>query len=168
MCWRTDAGQSTVEAALLIPALFTVLLMLIQPGIILYDRVVMNYAAAEGCRLLATSAPGSGMTQERCEELVRRHLGAIPPQDLFHMHDDGCSYQVEVSGSGSSAVVAVKITNTVKLLPLFSTGARMMGASSDGCLHINVQRSARTKPGWLGTGASGLDPDVWVHQRDEL
>ena len=48
MCWRTEGGQATVEAAVLIPVLFTVLLLLIQPGIILYDRMVMNYAAAEG------------------------------------------------------------------------------------------------------------------------
>ena len=155
-----------MEAALLIPVLFTVLLILLQPGIILYDRVVMNYAAAEGCRLLATSTESAGMTQERCQDLVRRHLGAIPQQELFHVHDGGCSYQIELSGGESSAVVAVKITNKVKLLPLFSTGARFAGASPDGYVEISVARSARTKAPWLGTGASGLDPDSWVHDRD--
>ena len=166
MCWRTDRGQGTVEAALLIPVLFIVLLMLLQPGIILYDRVVMNYAAAEGCRLLATSTAGAPMTHDRCENLVKRHLGAIPQQDLFHLHADGCSYEVELSGDEESAVVAVRITNSVKLLPLFDTGARLVGASSDGTLRISVQRSARTKPAWLGTGASGLNADAWVHERD--
>ena len=151
---------------MLIPVLFTVLLMLIQPGIILYDRMVMNYAAAEGCRLLATADGGSGLDGGRCEELVRRHLGAIPQQDLFHMHDGGCSYDIEVSGNESSAVVAVKITNRIKLLPLFDAGARLAGASHDGTLQIEVSRSARTKTPWLGTGASRLNPDAWVHQRD--
>ena len=166
MCWRISKGQATVEAAMLIPILCTVLLMLIQPGIILYDRMVMNYAAAEGCRLLATADGGSGLDGGRCEELVRRHLGAIPQQDLFHMHDGGCSYDIEVSGNESSAVVAVKITNRIKLLPLFDAGARLAGASHDGTLQIEVSRSARTKTPWLGTGASGLNPDAWVHQRD--
>ena len=166
MCLPTSKGQATVEAALLIPALFTVLLMLIQPGIILYDRMVMSYAAAEGCRLLATASDGSGVTHDRCEELVRRHLGAIPQQDLFHVHGGGCSYDIELSGNEGSAVVAVKITNKVKLLPLFSMGARMAGASSDGTVQITVSKSARTKATWLGTGASGLNPDTWVHERD--
>ena len=40
-----ERGQATVEAAVLIPALFTALLLLLQPGILLYDRMVMQGAA---------------------------------------------------------------------------------------------------------------------------
>lgn len=166
MSWRTDRGQATVEAAFLIPVLFVVLLMLVQPGIILYDRMVMNYAAAEGCRLLATKTDAGGMDDGRYRELVLRHLGAIPPQDLFHIHDGGCSYEIELSGDEGSALVAVKITNRVKLLPLFDAGAVLAGASHDGTVEIAVEQTARTKAPWLGTGASGLDPQGWVHERD--
>ncbi len=166
MCWRTESGQATVEAAFLIPVLFIVLLMLIQPGIILYDRMVMNYAAAEGCRLLATRTDSGGMGEDRYQEIVKRHLGAIPPQDLFHMHDGGCSYEIELSGNENSAVVAVKITNRVKLLPLFDAGATLAGISKDGTVEIKVEQTARTKAPWLGTSASGLSPDAWVHERD--
>ncbi len=61
MCSRTDeAGQATVEAAFLVPVLFIVLLLLLQPGILLYDRIVMQGAAAQGCRLLATSTQAGG------------------------------------------------------------------------------------------------------------
>ena len=34
-----ERGQATVEAAVLIPVLFTALLLLLQPGILLYDRL---------------------------------------------------------------------------------------------------------------------------------
>ncbi|MGN1361061.1 MAG: TadE/TadG family type IV pilus assembly protein [Eggerthellaceae bacterium] len=53
---RDVRGQSTVEAAVMIPLLFGGMLMLLQPGILLYDRVVMEGAAAEGCRVLATAS----------------------------------------------------------------------------------------------------------------
>ena len=56
---RDVRGQSTVEAAVMIPLLFGGMLMLLQPGILLYDRVVMEGAAAEGCRVLATASGGA-------------------------------------------------------------------------------------------------------------
>lgn len=151
----------------MVPVLFVVLLALLQPGIILYDRVVMNYAAAEGCRLLATGTDSAGMSEDRCRELIKRHLGAIPPQDLFHMHDEGCSYDIELSGNERTALVAVKISNRVELLPLFDAGAALAGVSQDGTLEIQVERTAMTKATWLGTASSELDPNAWVHDRDE-
>lgn len=160
MSFRTDRGQATVEAAILIPIIFIGLLMLIQPGIIFYDRVVMEHAAAEGCRMLATS-PGAGGSH--AEDMIRRHLGAIPPSDLFHIHDGTCSYRIELSGSEGSSVVSVKIVNRVRLLPLFGGVARFSGLSSDGCMDVEVRREARTLPRWLG---SEPDPEAWVHARD--
>ena len=64
---RDARGQSTVEAAVALPVVFLLVLLLVQPGIVLYDRMVMAGAAAEGCRLLATS-DGDAAT---CEEYVR-------------------------------------------------------------------------------------------------
>lgn len=37
-----ERGQATVEAAFLIPVLFTVLLLSVQPGMSWYDRMVMR------------------------------------------------------------------------------------------------------------------------------
>ena len=48
-----ERGQATVEAAFLIPVLFTVLLLSVQPGMVLYDRMVMQAAASDACRLAA-------------------------------------------------------------------------------------------------------------------
>lgn len=72
---RDARGQSTVEAAVALPVVFLLVLLLVQPGIVLYDRMVMAGAAAEGCRLLATS-DGDAAT---CEEYVRRRLGRSLP-----------------------------------------------------------------------------------------
>ena len=55
---------------MLIPVLFTALLLLLQPGILLYDRMVMQGAAAEGCRLLATKTAALGDMDGSCEAFV--------------------------------------------------------------------------------------------------
>lgn len=71
-----ESGQATVEAAFLLPVLFVWLLLLMQPGILLYDRLVMQAAASEGCRLLATKTAAAGDMAESCEAFVR-HLSLI-------------------------------------------------------------------------------------------
>lgn len=67
-----------MEAAFALPVLMVLLLLLIQPGIVLYDRMVMQAAAAEGCRLLATSTDSLGAMDEACEAFVRHRLGSVP------------------------------------------------------------------------------------------
>ena len=71
---RDESGQATVEATIALAVLLLVMLMLLQPGIVLYDRMVMADAAAEGCRLLAT-AEGDA---QAAEDFVRRRLGSVP------------------------------------------------------------------------------------------
>lgn len=165
MCLRTESGQATVEAAFLIPILFVVVLMLIQPGIILYDRMVMNHAASEGCRMLATSTSSADSSPDRCEELIRRRLGAIPQQDLFHIHDGGCSYQISLSGGDSASQVEVGITNQIRLLPLFDVFGTLSGIAPDGRFEIHVVQGIRTQPDWV-EAAGGAQPSAWVHERD--
>lgn len=84
-------GQATVEAALLIPALLISLLLLIQPGILLYTRMVMEGAAAEGCRVLATASSLEENTAT-VEDFVKRRLASVPQQENFHVHDPSCSW----------------------------------------------------------------------------
>ena len=57
-----------MEGAFAIPLVFLLLLLLLQPGILLYDRMVMNAAAAEGCRMLATRSADAGVDAAAYEE----------------------------------------------------------------------------------------------------
>lgn len=75
---RDARGQSTVEAAVALRWFSCSFFCSCSPGIVLYDRMVMAGAAAEGCRLLATS-DGDAAT---CEEYVRRRLGRSRPRRL--------------------------------------------------------------------------------------
>ena len=123
---HNQRGQGTVEAAVAIPVVFLLLLLLIQPGIILYDHLVMGNAAAEGCRLLATATSSYGDMGQSCEAFIRHRLAAVPQHECFHVHDGGCSWGIELVGGETSEEVTVRITNELRPLPLFDAGSRLL------------------------------------------
>lgn len=158
-----DAGQATVEAAFLIPIMFCALLLLIQPSMILYDRVVMKSAASDACRLLATKTDAAGDMSGAVDAFVRHRLGAIPPVDCFHVHGGGCSWDIQVEGDERSETVRVAISNRVKPLPLLDAAGSLLGlVGEDGTLSVKVESSRQTQPGWVSGTAHGLDPQGWI------
>ena len=160
MCSRTERGQSTVEAAFLLPVLFVLMLMLLQPGIILYDRLIMRSAAAEGCRLAATMCQESAFDESVCCDVVKRRLGAVPPNDLFHMHEGTCAWDVHIEGDASSDRVTVTIRNRVRLVPLLDAAGVLLGIAPDGCLDIDVSETCVARPDWFGGYAN-----PWEYER---
>ena len=156
-------GQATVEGAFVIPVIFLLLLLLLQPGILLYDRMVMGAAASEACRMLTTRSAASGVDASAYEEAVRRHLGAIPQQENFHRHRDGCSWKIELSGDESSPEVSARITGSVKLLPLLDMGGTLLGLGDGaGNIELSVLASASTQDAWVASSELGLNPASWV------
>lgn len=162
---KDDLGQATIEAAFLIPVVFTMVLLLIQPGILLYNRMIMQAAASEGCRLLATRTDAAGLSDEKCEGYILRRLGAIPPQDNFHIHEGGCSWEIELRGDETSAQVEVSIKNQVKFLPLFDMAGTLLGLYGDqGCFVQEVSISMPTQPNWISESETGIDPQAWIEE----
>ncbi len=160
---RGCSGQATVEAAYLIPLVFLCLLLLLQPGIILYDRMVMSAAAAEGCRLLATKTDAAGESAEACEAYILRRLSAVPQQDQFHIHGSSCSWDIELTGDETSTTVQVTIQNSIRLLPLLDAGGVLLGlCDSSGAYTFAVTSSASTQPSWAVGSSDEIDPNAWV------
>lgn len=155
-----DAGQGTVEAAFTIPVVFLLLLLLLQPGIYLYDRTVMEGAAAEGCRILATAGADEA---DLVEEYVLRRLGAIPQADLFHVHGGSCSYEVELNGNETTDAVSVTVSNRLRPLPLLDAVSALLGLTDgDGCLTVQAHAEARTQPAWVNDSRAGKEPSEWI------
>jgi hypothetical protein len=155
----SQGGQATLEAAFVIPVFCLLILMLCQPAILLYDRLVMESAAAEGCRLLATRTQvGAGAhDQEKYEGYVKRRLGSIPPIECFHLHDGSCSYEIVMSGDENSSEVSVSITNKLRLLPVMGLGARLLGkCGADRVYTQQVEVTMPSRPDW----ANG-NPEDW-------
>ncbi len=156
-----QGGQASVEGAFLIPVILISLLMLLQPGIVLYDRMVMNAAATEGCRLLTTRSAGESISIYEAQ--IKRALAAVPEQDCFHVHGESCSWQIELSGREGSKQVSVRIKNKLKFLPLFDWGGKALGIlDSDGCFTMEVSSKMSGWPDWVLESSQGSSPRGWI------
>lgn len=140
-----EEGQSTVEAAIMIPVIFLLLLLLIQPSLILYDLIIMKSAASDTCRVLATC--NENEKYKVCDAYLRRRLSAIPQQNNFHKHDDKCSYDFELKGCQSSQTCSVTIKNKLEALPLIAFLSDIFGIlNSEKCFEISATSELSTKP----------------------
>lgn len=157
---RDDRGQGTVEAAVVTPVLFLIMLMLLQPGIVLYDRLVMGNAAAEGCRLLATATDDMAGS---CEAFIRHRLAAVPQHDCFHVHSGYCSWEIELDGGETNQTASVRIRNELRPLPLFDAGAKLLGlVNANGNLEIEEHVELQVQPDWVASSELGMNPASWV------
>lgn len=149
-----------MEAALVIPFMFLLMLILLQPGIVLYDYLIMANAAAEGARLAATTDPNE--LQQSCSEFIRHRLSAIPQQNLFHVHNGTCSYEIVVSGGEIAESSEVRIINELQPLPLFDAALSLLGATNEaGNIELTVSRIQRNQPEWVAVSVEGTPAD-WV------
>lgn len=161
---RDRTGQTTVEAAYLIPVLFLLLLLLCQPIILLYNHMVMNGAASEACRLLSTKTSVGAYSDDKYEGYVKRRLAAIPPLDIFHAHTGAKTWDITMEGDESTSNVTVRITNKLKPLPLLDLGAGLLGlCDEEGYLVQTVEVTAPTQPSWVW-GGENSGPTQWTTQ----
>ena len=152
-----------MEAAFLMPVLFTALLLLLQPGMVLYDRMVMKAAASDACRLVAVKTDAAGDSTLAVEAFVRHRLGCIPPVACFHVHDAGCTWRIEVQGDEHASQVSVEVCGKVKPLPLLDAGAVLLGLTDeDGLLTVTARSQRAAQPDWVAASPLGLDPGAWI------
>ena len=154
MCSSSESGQSTVEAAFLLPVFFIVMGLLLQPAMLLYSRCIMNEAASEGCRLVATSTNDDATTRA----FILRKLSAVP--NLPILHDDN-EWDISWSGGELGQPVTVRIVNHIRPLPLFGIMAGLASTkTSDGRLEQVTEISSSLAPDWAS--ALGSSPSDWI------
>lgn len=138
----------------MLPSLFIVFALMLQPGLILYSRICMYSAASEACRLYAVQAEaGSGRyAEDRYREFIEHRLSAIPYIDIFHLGgEDGW----DISYAQDSDCVEVKIVHALKPLPLLGvTGAALGDLQADGSVRVEVSSRSQIRPHWLKGGYS--------------
>ena len=152
---RAQSGQATVEAAFVLPVVFALCGLLLQPAILLYERCVMVSAAAETCRLAATQP----CSDDAMRAFALRRLALLPGIDLFH--SSGCEWEVQIEPGGSAAASSVRISGHLKTLPLLGiTASSMTEEAGDGCALLSCQVSSQLHPAWLQE--AGGTPAEWI------
>lgn len=140
------SGQSTVEAAVLLPSLMLVLALLLEPACLGYSLVVMRAAAAETARAVLTNQASD---LDGCKAFARRRLTAVPNVPLFHLGGEE-GWEVGVTGSGGR--VEVELRGHARPLPLLGAVAALAGMSDGQGVALEVKASEELRPSWLGGG----------------
>lgn len=148
------SGQSTVEAALLMPVLGALIVLMVEPCCVLYTRTVMYEAAGEAVRVAAT-APADEL-DGIVESYARRRLKAVPEVPLFHAGGAG-DWQVDVARTDDGGGVEVEISGHVRPLPV--AGVLFSALGETDARGVVVKASARqdVRPEWLGG-----DYETWI------
>lgn len=146
MAERADncSGQATVEAALLVPVVLTLVALLVQPACALYTRSVMAGTAAEVARLVATTRGSDGDVRD----YALRRLAAVPDVSVFHEGGPE-AWEVEAEGPGDDGRVTVRIEGSVRPLPLLGALVSALGPSGDGCVTLRAEATLDARSEWV-------------------
>ncbi len=142
---RGRSGQASVEAALLVPVVLTLVALLVQPACVLYTRAVMASTAAELTRLAATSRGGEGDVRA----YALRRLAAVPDLPVFHEGGAG-AWEVAVTGPGDEGRVTASVEGSVRPLPLLGAIVAALGASGGGVVELRVEVTREVRASWIG------------------
>ena len=124
------------------------LALLLQPAFLLYTRAVMQQAASEGLRVLATREKQGAATEEACVSYVRRRLGAVPNAEAFHVGGAN-GWEVSCEGDASCEQVSVEVTGRLRPLSLVGVLAAALGEADGELVVVRVRVTERARPEWL-------------------
>lgn len=157
---REESGQASVEAALLLPSLMVCMALLTQPVCILYTRCVMQAAAAEACRLMATAPTQVNVVPQTQRDYVLRRLAAVPNVDVFHVGGEA-GWSIELEGGTGEHTARAHIATVVRPLPLIGVLPALLGKSDGaGNVLLEVEVETATRPAWL-EGSYGSWASTW-------
>ena len=160
---NASSGQATVEAAFLIPIMCALLLILLQPSLLLLNRLVMEMTANDVCRFVMTQdcAGMQSHPYNEAELYALRRLDAIPSVSI--LHED--PWIVEIQGDECLGDVKIHIEHKVKPLPLLQVGLGFGGVlDSEGLLTQQLDRRRILHSDF--ECEIGLEPLNWVAQRE--
>lgn len=149
-----EAGQGTVEAALLLPVVMVVLALLAQPACLLYTRAVMWEAAGEAARVASTAGD-----MDVCEDYARRRLRAVPEVSPFHVGGTE-DWQVSASRSSDGRDVEVAIAGHARPLPLLGNLLGVMAEHDGSGIVLRARVRERIRPDWL-EGSYATWMEMW-------
>lgn len=147
-------GQTTVEAAVLLPTLMLLLALLVQPVCLCYTRMVMCHVAAETLRVL-----GTARDEGTAARFALRRLRAVPEASLFHVGGER-DWDVAVTHEDGGRAVDATISGHARPLPFFGLLALAFSERDAYGIVLRVQVRADVRPSWVG-GDYGDWQQMW-------
>lgn len=152
------AAQATVEAAFLLPTFLALLMMAVQPVCALYTKSVMESAASQAARLMATSGEED---LAACRAFVLRRLAAVPDVSIFH-EGGPLAWEVEMSPAGSEGSVRIRVSGSVRPLPVIGAFVAPLGEGDGrGGIRLVSEVAYDARPEWVEG-----DYEAWVGRWD--
>jgi hypothetical protein len=140
-CWRSSRGQNLVEFALIMPVVFVFIIGIIDFGMAMDHRIVLQHAAREGARAAAVNPD----IMQVCDRTMSESHGTVARADISFSYEDA---NVPPDGRSTDAGDNVKITLPYEWgLPILSTA---LGGLFDYSIDLTATASARlerTVPG---------------------
>lgn len=134
--------------------------LLAQPACLLYTRCVMQSAAAEACRLMATAPVWAGVAPQSQRDYVLRRLAAVPDVDVFHV-GGASGWTIELEGATGGHGARARIATAARPLPLLGVVPALLGKTDgSGNVVLDVEVATTTRPAWL-EGDYGDWSSVW-------
>jgi len=149
---KSEQGQALVEAPVIIVTICMLALILFQPIVTLYTKMVLGSAAASLCRVVATdsASPGSGGDASASTRLLQTYaegkIAGLPRGSAFQVPG---SLRLEVAGDAHAAKVSVRLSLTQKALPLLGL---LVGADRGGAVEVSAE--AHSVGALAGSGQS--------------
>ena len=140
------AGQASIEAACILPVLFVLMLLMVQPIIIAYTKTMMNDAAQETCRVVSTDYDASF---DDCRQFAIRRLRTIPYMSLFHQGGDD-AWDIQISRNDKHSIV--EITSHAQPLPLVGLSAWGLASLDDEGIVLQVKAEQQSRASWVKGG----------------
>lgn len=137
----------SVEAAMLIPVVLTLLALLVQPACVLYTRAVMDATAGELVRLAVTSR-GSG---DDLRAYALRRLAAVPEVPSFHV-GGAQAWEVSVEGPDEEGRVTAVVEGRVRPLPLVGVVVHALGRTDGQDVVVRAEAVLDARAEWIGGG----------------
>ncbi|MCL2333135.1 MAG: hypothetical protein FWC54_06625 [Actinomycetia bacterium] len=149
---RDERGQALTEAPVVIVTLCLLILILFQPVVTLYTKMVLGAAAASLCRVVATdTTSSSGEDAAAGGRLLQTYaegkIAGLPRGSAFQVPG---SLRLEVSGDAYAAEVHVRLSVSQKTLPLLGL---LVGARRDGTVEIAAEARSVGALAGIGQGA---------------
>lgn len=142
-----DKGQALVELPYAIVLICMLIILLVQPVIFLYTRMVLGQVAAGVCRIVATEAQTpAGSKEIMMNSYAADKLQSMPNGKAFYVKG---SMRIEVKGNAKSEQIEVTVSVKQEPLPLMGLFVNA-GLAGD----VTVSGTARARGAQVGVQGS--------------